>query len=1392
MTNQREYSIKINGIEKTISEVELLLKELDNLDKRLNTLNNSKISSTADKSQITLLKEQEKVSKLLTDQGKKQNIELEKTKLLKKEIAEIQKQIASGVRDESGAYSDTLAGKRAELADMKKQLSNISLGDTDSWEKTRASVARLNDEVKELEKSYGVFTREVGHYENATNSFNAITSAATKADSAIDNIATSIDALKGKQLFQVDIAGQVVQFENLSQAISEIDDMAQRASAQMLELANAGKENTEEYAKLNAEFQEYVAKAGELEKARKYSDQLKDSFSSQSRELDLVVQGFESVVDIMQMASGVAGLFGQDQEEINKAINRTVQIMAIANAAQKLYNSTMQQGTLQNKVWTKALRASSKAVAALNTTMKLSARAAKIMKVALASTGIGLLVVGIGELVNLVGKWIDKSREASQEMVNLKTANENFMNSIQEIGDVYSKLGLADDVEAATMTLEAATDRLQTTINNLDIDFDFENIGVDELAKEFETARTKLHELDEALLLHNKNKDLAVFNDEQLDKMKKAGGLMSALAISFAKNASGKTRKQLEEQKSATDALVSSLKSYIDAQYAVQQAEKQKSEEAKKQQEEAKKQAEDYQNRLNTANSNLEEININAIRKNYKREKAELEKQYSEKIKSVRENGIKVSEIETKLLQEKNNKLLQLEKDYILNRQKLITQSYNTADASYLDIIESQNTVYIKTIQDGLKQLERLSLNYELVSPLGTLSWKLKDDGDDIQKTLNDNITKIYTTTAKYETEAKRLNSAMRDLQMQTDVTNYEKTTRKSFGEALQSEIDNIKNLVGEMGPAGDDLRKSLENVIKYFNDASTMMLDEPAFTEGLKPLMKEVDKLVQEYQSGLKTISGSPEDIADQQAEIAIMLQAWRNFSNERIKLSQELQRRTLEIDSQYYDSLLEVQDNANTMLIDGLEKQFDDLESLRSQFTQQITTDNYNLDEIVNFTQSIVSMKKFKTEYETLSDKIAMKSLFIIYNIKKVKQEIEDTKSEMQKWLDAINKEYKLNLDIDDGGAIIDKLKNISSDLADEWAAFLKKRDTQDIELFNLEKQKTDISKLASLIKNTLDEIDLNAREWAAGISKVINAGIQMISESANQIVEVQYHNTMYAIDKERKAIEDELDIIQDAYDEVESITEAHNNKIESLEDELSTARGDRRLMLLDEINAEMTARQSAYDQQQALAKKEEQLQQRQEQLEKRAENAERKRNIANKKIQLAQAIGNTAVAVTNALAVQPWALGVALASVAAALGGVQIGTIAATKYANGGVIQGNSHANGGVKVLGGRAEVEGGEYVTNKRTTANNLALLEYINSQDNTLTMNDLLRFFATNAASNPLKFKYASGGQLPDMRSTIDATRKQYYDDRPIYVSVQEIENVSQRVRNVKALAGYND
>lgn len=49
-----------------------------------------------------------------------------------------------------------------------------------------------------------------------------------------------------------------------------------------------------------------------------------------------------------------------------------------------------------------------------------------------------------------------------------------------------------------------------------------------------------------------------------------------------------------------------------------------------------------------------------------------------------------------------------------------------------------------------------------------------------------------------------------------------------------------------------------------------------------------------------------------------------------------------------------------------------------------------------------------------------------------------------------------------------------------------------------------------------------------------------------------------------------------------------------------------------------------------------------------------------------------------------------------------------------ANGGLLSGPSHANGGMPIMGSNVEVEGGEYVVNKRATARNLPLLSAINN------------------------------------------------------------------------------
>ena len=142
---------------------------------------------------------------------------------------------------------------------------------------------------------------------------------------------------------------------------------------------------------------------------------------------------------------------------------------------------------------------------------------------------------------------------------------------------------------------------------------------------------------------------------------------------------------------------------------------------------------------------------------------------------------------------------------------------------------------------------------------------------------------------------------------------------------------------------------------------------------------------------------------------------------------------------------------------------------------------------------------------------------------------------------------------------------------------------------------------------------------------------------------------------------------------------------------------------------------------------------------------------------------------------------------------MGAVQISKIKAAKYAQGGELVGASHAQGGIKVLGGMAEVEGGEFITNKTTTKNNKELLYYTNSIKRTITRADMEAFFNnTKKVRTPEGVrKFEDGGELPTVKdfNLRETMQQRFTDDRPIVVSVVDIINRSDNVRKVRTLAG---
>ncbi len=93
----------------------------------------------------------------------------EQQKAYRKEIQSVSREVQNSIIAE-GKYADTLKGKAALLANEKKTLREIELGQgrlSEAYIKQRKVVADLNAEVTRLESEYGDHQRNVGNYESA-------------------------------------------------------------------------------------------------------------------------------------------------------------------------------------------------------------------------------------------------------------------------------------------------------------------------------------------------------------------------------------------------------------------------------------------------------------------------------------------------------------------------------------------------------------------------------------------------------------------------------------------------------------------------------------------------------------------------------------------------------------------------------------------------------------------------------------------------------------------------------------------------------------------------------------------------------------------------------------------------------------------------------------------------------------------------------------------------------------------------------------------------------------------------------------------------------------------------------------------------------------------------
>ena len=385
------------------------------------------------------------------------------------------------------------------------------------------------------------------------------------------------------------------------------------------------------------------------------------------------------------------------------------------------------------------------------------------------------------------------------------------------------------------------------------------------------------------------------------------------------------------------------------------------------------------------------------------------------------------------------------------------------------------------------------------------------------------------------------------------------------------------------------------------------------------------------------------------------------------------------------------------------------------------------------------------------------------------------------------------------------LNSTKEVANQIESEKEALQKALDNNEISFDDFQKSKKELDDFAEEVKDKTDDLkdglSNSFNTWMSGVMESINSYSSVLSgmfDSISELYTRQLDAEQEKLDKQQELLDAELEMIEENLQKQEEVTQEHNDKVNSIEDELKSARGDRRQALIDQLAAERKAQEQSIEKEKQLTEEKKKQAQKQEQLKKQQDALEKKRRQQEKRASIVQATINTFTAVSNALAVQPWFVGLALSGVALGLGMANVAQIASQQYANGGLLNGKRHSQGGMKIQGTNMEVEGGEYVTNRASTNANLPLLEYINSNRRTLTKDDLIKFYdngKTTLINRPMQTKFEEGGQLPqlsvDVKSLMNNAQAQQ-DDRPLVVSVVDIVNQTENLRQVRVLAGDID
>lgn len=792
--------------------------------------------------------------------------------------------------------------------------------------------------------------------------------------------------------------------------------------------------------------------------------------------------------------------------------------------------------------------------------------------------------------------------------------------------------------------------------------------------------------------------------------------------------------------------------------------------------ENAKRLKEENNRKLLTADKELYNAELTMMEDGLAKQLKTIRKSYEERIRAAKENGAKVNEVVAAL-----NKAMEKE------LQKAVDKTFDELSKTASSLIKQVQDIKLENMLDGITHSAE----------------RLNDELSKIPESLEGNyfrMQRTYDEVQGYFDSEPRVKSYIKEYVDMTDKLK-ELETAIDYGEdslaseyvglADKKELKKVKDNLKANKKEYEKLQNELENFYKE-NEVSQDYLEKLADTQLYRQYTERPD-LWDVYSDRKKRLEDFLEDYQD-----IVESNSKRLRRKEREQADVERRQALASISTKYGDMI-----KAENDYYDKLEEANKAKVSLGQATEAEVQNDlmrhNDRIKAINDERRKAEEQaeKEYRNKLEKADDEYNNRMLE--RNKKAYDYIIQDTKA-LVTAADAIfenHGEVRNSWGIIDLGSTKKNLEQAKEmytvafqDIRDQQEQLIELLQNEDISFGDFTNANNELNEEAKYVKGKLKEIEADSKDSIGKFIDSINTYVQAIGQGIQDVLSQVWANQDASYDKEIEKLDKWIEIYEDKLQYQKDITQEYANNINSIEDELATARGDRREKLIDDLNAQMAAQRASLAQQKMIENEKKREVDKKEKLELQQRKKEKERAVIS-------AIISTALATANGLATQPFVpVGIAMGALATTLGAVQIALIKSQKYANGGVIQGKSHSQGGVKVLGGRAEVEGGEFITNKQSTSANLDILEFINSKKRRVDLNDLVTFYSTKKPlPKPMaKTKFASGGEIPTLRTDLDLNDKlvtmfEEFGRRPSVVSVVDIIKAQDKVNKVRTLAG---